>query len=64
VAVTLPEVPVMVTGYCPMGTELLAVKVRVLLPVVGLGVKDAVTPLGRPEAKSVTLPVNPYCGYK
>ena len=45
--------------YCPRLAELLAVKVTVLLPVVGFGEKDAVTPLGRPEAERVTLPVNP-----
>jgi hypothetical protein len=63
VTVRLPDVPVMVTLYWPTGTELLAVKVSVLLPVVGLGVKEAVTPLGRPDAESATLPVNPYCEY-
>jgi len=61
--VRLPEVPVTVNEYCPTAAELLAVKVIVLVPVVGLGAKDAITPLGRPEAESVTLPVNPYCGY-
>ena len=30
-----------------------------LVPVVGFGLKDAVTPLGRPDAESITLPVNP-----
>ena len=41
---------------------LLAVNVNVLLPVVGLGANDAVTPLGRPETDRFTLPVKPYCG--
>jgi hypothetical protein len=45
-----------------MLAELLAVSVIVLLPVVGLGANDAVTPLGKPDAERVTLPVNPYCG--
>ena len=40
-----------------VAAELLAVKVTTLLPVVGLVPKDAVTPLGRPEAASVTLPL-------
>jgi hypothetical protein len=61
-AVWLPEVPVMVTLYCPTAAELLAVSVSVLFPVMGFGEKDAVTPLGRPEAESVTLPVNPFDG--
>ena len=63
VAVWLPEVPVMVTLYCPRLAELLAVKVTVLFPFVGFGEKDAVTPLGRPEVERVTLPVNPYDGF-
>ena len=63
VAVCLPEAPVMVALYCPRVAELLAVKVTVLFPVVGFGEKDAVTPLGRPDAERVTLPVNPYNGF-
>lgn len=61
-AVWLPEVPVMVTLYCPTAAELLAVRIRELLYVVvlGFGKKDAVTPLGRPDAEKVTLPVNPF----
>jgi hypothetical protein len=43
----------------PAVAELLAVNVTTLEPVVGLVAKDAVTPLGRPEAARVTLPVNP-----
>lgn len=39
---------------------LLAVKVRTLLPVVGFELNDAVTPLGRPEAVRLTLPLNPF----
>ena len=37
---------------------LLAVSVSTLELVAGLGVKDAVTPLGRPEIASVTTPTN------
>jgi hypothetical protein len=57
-----PDVPVIVTVYCPVVAVLPAVKVRVLIPVVGLGVKVAVTPLGKPDAARVTLPLNPYMG--
>jgi hypothetical protein len=39
---------------------LLAVSVRTLVPVVGFGVNDAVTPLGRLGAARFTLPVNPF----
>ena len=38
---------------------LLVVKVMLLLTAVGFVPKTAVTPLGKPEAASVTLPVNP-----
>jgi len=30
-----------------------------LVPAVGFGVKDALIPLGTPDAASVTLPLNP-----
>ena len=43
----------------PVAAVLLAVKVKMLEPVVGLVPKLAVTPLGSPEAASVTLPENP-----
>lgn len=60
VAIRLPEVPVMITVAFPVVAELLAVRVRTLVAVVGLVPNVAVTPLGRPEAASVTLPVNPF----
>jgi hypothetical protein len=44
---------------------LLAVSVKVLLfvaEVVGLGLNAAVTPLGRPEADKLTLPLKLFCG--
>jgi hypothetical protein len=59
VAVRLPEVPVMVTVAVPVVAVLLAVKLTVLVDVVGLVPNVAVTPLGRPDAASVTLPENP-----
>jgi len=46
----------------PVAAEPLAVRVSTLVPVVGLVAKPAVTPLGRPEAAKVTLPVNPLLG--
>src|ERR1700692_620990 len=54
-----PEVPVPVPGEVPAAAVLLAGKVSTLLPVVGLVPNAAVTPLGRPEAARVTLPVKP-----
>lgn len=67
-AVRFPEVPVIVIVEFPGRAALLTVNVIVLfsskaLPVAGFGENDAVTPLGRPDAARVTLPVNPYCGY-
>jgi len=60
VAVRLPEVPVMVTVEVPVVAVELAVRVSTLVPVVGLVPKVAVTPLGKPDAASVTLPENPF----
>jgi len=59
VAVSVPEVPVMVSEYAPVAAELLKVSVSTLLPTVGFALHDAVTPLGRPETERLTLPVNP-----
>ena len=59
VAVRLPEVPVIVTVDVPVVAVALAVRVSTLVPVVGLVPKVAVTPLGKPDAASVTLPENP-----
>lgn len=58
----LPDVPVMVTVDVPGAAVLLAVNVMVLVPVVLEGLKEAVTPVGRPEAAKLTLPANPFCG--
>ena len=57
--VSVPEVPVTVTVAVPVVAVELAVNVKTLLPVVGFVPKAAVTPAGRPEADSDTLPVNP-----
>lgn len=59
---SVPEVPVTVTVADPTVAVLLAVNVRTLVEVVGLVPKLAVTPLGRPEAESVTDPVKPFEG--
>lgn len=58
-AVKLPDVPWMVTVAKPAAAVALAASVSVLVPVAGFGEKVAVTPLGRPVALSVTLPVKP-----
>ncbi len=53
-AVTLLEVPVIVTVDVPDAAEELAARVSVL------PLNEAVTPLGKPEAARVTVPVNPF----
>jgi hypothetical protein len=60
--VKLPEVPVMVTVTVPVVAVLLAVSVKVLVVVAGFVLNAAVTPLGKPEADKVTLPLKPFCG--
>ncbi len=57
-----PETPVTVTLKVPRAAVLLAVSVNVLVLAVLLGFNDAVTPLGRPDADKLTLPLKPFCG--
>ena len=61
-AFTLPDTPLMVTVLVPKAAVALAEKVNVLDVVAGFGLNPAVTPLGRPVALNVTLPVKPFCG--
>jgi hypothetical protein len=56
----LPEAPVMVTVTVPVVAVLLAESVSVLVLVALLGLNDAVTPLGIPEADKLTLLLNPF----
>ena len=56
-----PQVPVIVSEAVPDVAVLLAVSVNVLVLVVLLGLKDAVTPVGRPEADKLTLLLKPFC---
>lgn len=51
----LPAVPVMATLAVPVVAVLLAVKVKVLVPAVLVGLNDAVTPAGNPEADKLTV---------
>ena len=62
VLVKPPDVPVMVAVTVPVAAVLLAVSVNVLVLAVLLGLNEAVTPLGRPEADKLTLPLKPFCG--
>src|ERR1700726_2477816 len=52
-------VPVTVIVKVPAAAVLLAIRVRMLAPVVGLVANAAVTPGGSPDTASVTLPLNP-----
>ena len=55
-----PPTPVRVTVAGPVVAVLDAAKVRELaFPVVDVGLKDDVTPVGNPLALNATLPVNP-----
>jgi hypothetical protein len=62
VLVKPPDVPVTVTVAVPVAAVLLAVRVNVLVLAVLLGLNNAVTPPGRPDADKLTLPVKPFCG--
>ena len=61
-AVTPPDVPVMVMRVVPGVALALTETLREASLVVGLPVKAAVTPLGNPETAKATDPVNPYLG--
>ena len=61
--VKLPDWPRMVTITPPAVAESVAVRVRVLVEVVGFGEKTADTPLGRPVAESVTPLLKPFCWF-
>jgi hypothetical protein len=61
-AVKVTEAPWIVIVNVPVVALLLADRVRVLVVAVLVGLKDAVTPWGRPEADKLALPVNPFCG--
>jgi hypothetical protein len=62
VFVKVPEIPVIVTVTVPGGAVLLEVSVNVLALVALVGLKEAVTPVGRPEADKLTIPLKPFCG--
>ena len=60
VCVNDPDVPVIVSGYCPAVAEFVAYRKSELLEVVGFVAQSAVTPAGNPETDNTTLPVKPY----
>jgi len=62
VLVKLPDEPVIVRVTVPVAAVLLAASVNVLVLAVLLGLNDAVTPLGRPDADKLTLLLKPFSG--
>ena len=58
----LPDEPVTVTVAVPVVAALLAVSINVLVFFVLVGLNDAVTPLGKPDADKLTLPLKLFCG--
>jgi len=53
---------VIVIVEVPVAAVLLAVSVKELVVVVDAGLKDAVMPLGKPDAEKLTLPLKPFWG--
>ena len=60
--VSLPDVPVTVSVTVAGVAVLVAIRVNVLVEVAELGLKEAVTPEGRPETNRLTLPPKCPCG--
>lgn len=64
VCVRLPEVPVTVTVAVPVVADLPALNVTMLALVAGLGLNNAVTPLGKVDVTArVAPPVKPFVGF-
>jgi hypothetical protein len=61
-AFAAPEVPVTITVDVPVVAAALDVSVSTELPVAGLGLNDAVTPLGNPDAARLTAPLKSPSG--
>jgi hypothetical protein len=55
-------VPETVAVAFPVAAFAAAVSVSVLVCALDKALKDAVTPVGRPDAARVTVPVKPFCG--
>jgi hypothetical protein len=53
---------VTVTVTVPVAAVLPAASVNVLVLAVLLGLNEAVTPLGRPDADKLTVLLKPFCG--
>jgi hypothetical protein len=62
VFVRLPDEPVTVILTVPIAAVLDAVSVSVLVLAVVPGLKEPVTPLGRPDTDNVVFPLKPFSG--
>jgi hypothetical protein len=60
VGVRFPDVPVSLNAVVPIAAVLSAVRVRMLVVVVLVGLKEAVTPDGKPEAERMTVPAKAF----
>ncbi len=60
--VNSPDVPEIITVTVAVATLAATVRVSVLLEVVGFALNAAVTPVGKPDTESVTLPRKPFTG--
>jgi hypothetical protein len=59
----LLEEPVTVTVKVPIVAVPVADRVKALVVVAGFDPKEALTPLGSPDAVKLTLPLNPLSGW-
>lgn len=60
VGARFPDVPVTSSTVVPIAAELSAIRVSTLLVVVPGGLKEAVTPGGKPAADRLTVPLKPF----
>jgi hypothetical protein len=60
--ISVPELPMIVIVAFPTVAPLLAARVNVLELAVLLGLKDAVTPPGKPLTDKSTIPLKAFCG--
>jgi hypothetical protein len=60
--VSVPEEPVTAKVNVPIEAVALETSVNALVPVVLTGLKDAVTPFGKPDIDKLTVPVKLFSG--
>lgn len=60
--VSVPDEPVTAKVNVPMAAVGLEMSVNALVPAVLAGLKDAVTPFGKPDIDKLTVPAKPFSG--